>query len=229
MNPRFAVLDADVLIQFCRAGDFTAIRVLRDKYGIRALLPIMAENEVRHFRRHGPYGSSLNRIYNKVVFELSAVQIAEHDNSRTKHAAQGIIDGAAADIATFGLRIDAGEAECYAYSNSLGCPLISNDQRAVAVMSAAGHWLPATVIRTFDLVVLAHQVGAMTIAQCEGFRKALLASPPEGLPASFQTQSIADGLNSFRCRLRDSAYAPVSLLSDGRSPGETLLELSALS
>jgi hypothetical protein len=61
--------------------------------------------------------------------------------------------------------------------------------------------LPAPLLRSFDLLVFAHEYGTLNLKDCEAVRS-VLRQQNEGLPRAFRNSSFEDGMKSFPCRLQ---------------------------
>src|SRR5207253_1299565 len=120
--------------------------------------------------------------------------------------------------------VDNGEAYTHAAALTLGVPALSNDLSALNALVTNGLSVPATVLRTFDLVTLCNQVNEMSDAECDDLRS-FLVGEREYLPACFAKGSFSDGLRSFQPRLLDSAVPPIGMVGPAKYPFATVVNL----
>ena len=98
--------------------------------------------------------------------------------------------------------IGMGEAYTYAAAITFGVPAVSNDYRAIQTLQGQMLSLPTPVLRGFDLLVFALDVGILPMKDCERIRSELVKNG-EGIPRAFTHSSFENGLKSFKCRLQE--------------------------
>jgi len=210
-RPAFLLCDTDAVIQFLLAGQITAFRVLRDRYSIQPLIVHEVEIELRSHRKFGHRIESPLRkaLANNLLCKLSFDTLDAH------FAGQPAMASAAfSAIGKLGREyqklVDNGEAYTHAAALTLGVPALSNDLSALSALVTNGLAVPSTVLRTFDLVALCHQVNEMPESECDSFR-AFLAGEREYLPSCFARASFRDGLRSFEPRILDSSLPAIGV------------------
>lgn len=100
------------------------------------------------------------------------------------------------------LRIDRGEAYTHAAASVLSCPSATNDYTAVRRLLQDDENVPRPVLRFWDFVAFAHQIGQLDEASCDKVRKTLIGIG-EWIPNCFSGRNFSDGLPEFYLRLVD--------------------------
>jgi hypothetical protein len=117
----------------------------------------------------------------------------------------------------FRLHVGPGEAYTFAVALALGIPAMSNDQSAIDVFGKHEWELPSPVLRAFDLIAFAYQIGILTARDCDKHRKSLLTLK-EHLPKDFAHASFEDGVKGFQPRLLDAAATPIGRIGSSYPP-----------
>jgi hypothetical protein len=206
-NPDLVLLDTDSLLQLLIAGEMRLLRFLKKRFRIQPVIVEAVEAEVRKSKKfRSQFPKELQKaLDNETIFVL---------DSRTMPAFVSTSPAAVFNaIQTNGFEyeqrgLDYGEAYTFAAGVALGCPVISNDMSAIRTAQQRNIALPRHLLRTFDLVVLHHQIGELTEKDCDGIRQTL-AGKNEFLPAAFSGTSFSKGLPHFYPRLHDSSKAAV--------------------
>ena len=217
MRPVFLLLDADVTFQlFIGKVAKAVLDPLRKSYGLRAIVVPEVEIELRSHRR---LGATIGPLFVKACGS-GLIKILDADNysdllglvaSTTSHASIQSLGR------QYNYRVDRGEAYTHATGVSLSQPVASNDMNAVRTLRIAGEELPRPVLRTFDLIVFANQIGALSDADCDDLRKSL-NDAGEGLPQAWEHASYIDGLSTFVPRLIDPHLVPRATGTLSRQP-----------
>ena len=207
MRTSLLLLDADVTLQlFIARAAHSVLTPIRKRYGIQAIIVPEVEVEVAS---HKKFGTTIGPLLAKarasgLIKVLDAKSYADllRGNAGLE-AARVPYDDVQALGRRYNYRVDRGEAYTHATGVLLGQPAASNDMSALRTLNLAGEALPVPVLRTFDLVVFANQVSAITDDECDEIRKRLLAIR-EYLPKNWAHASFVDGLRDFVPRLVDS-------------------------
>ena len=146
---------------------------------------------------------------NGTIRELDAAALKEHferiggdTNAKTlATATEGAIESLGTSLQTW---IDYGEAYSHAAALTLGCPVLSHDKKALDALLNAGQAVPSCVLRYFDLLAFAYQVGSLDEKACDGVRS-VLNGEHEFIPYQFKNASFLNGLPSFVARLHDGS------------------------
>jgi hypothetical protein len=207
-NPPLLLCDSDALVQFFLMDDLRPLQVLRTDFQIQPTITLEVDLELRWMRKHK------NRFVPKLDKALKSGLLTRLDQT----AFQGLLGEASPGTswqtyqalgARYELVVQRGEAYTHAAAVSLGMPAMSNDQKAVLVLTNQMMSVATPVLRSFDLLVFANQIGTLDMKQCEEIRSELLTNG-EGLPGPFLNSSFAAGAKTFPCRLRigNPAEAP---------------------
>lgn len=227
-RPAFIFCDADAIFQFLLVGEIRPFRVLRSSYSIQPLIVPEVEIELRsHKRLSSRIAPELKRALQNNLLQVLDKSILETHYGRAPSApmaATAVLN----QIKTLGKQyekhIDFGEAYTHAAAIAMGVPSMSNDVSALKVLVNVGQTVPATVLRSFDLISLCCQVGAMSEHDCDQFRAALVREK-EHVPSCFQHQSFGNGLSDFEPRICDVRYAPIGRTGSTPLPYSQVVDL----
>ena len=210
-RPQLLPCDADALIQAFLSNNVKPLQVLHRRFGIQPVVVPEVELELRSNRKFG------QRIAPELKKALGTGVLRVLDNTVLENLFPGpsASTSAAATISAiqtlgsqYEVNVDFGEAYTHAAAVTLGVPSLSHDITALRALVNAGARVPDPVLRWFDLMVLALQVGEMSQAECDTVRKTLCALS-EWVPLSFQHDSFRGGLSSFCPRILDGNLAPI--------------------
>lgn len=213
-NPSVIFADTDALNQVLLGNTLRILRELKVQYGIQTIVVPEVEMELLSSRRfgqrfHSPFKKAVSNGLIK-VFEESRYSAILTSLRAEQPSALGV---SYADIQALGnafhRRIDLGEAYTLAAAVKLNQPALSNDYSALKTMQQAGLQVPITVLRAYDLIVFAHQVGILDERQCEEFRQTMVTEN-EFVPARQKSTSFAKGLPDFVPRLIDRSRPSAS-------------------
>jgi hypothetical protein len=207
-NPQAIVCDTDSLYQVFLANQPVLLRQLRDIYGIQPMVVAEIEMDVRRRPKlqKGMGAGFKKALGNGTLVLLDATQF---------NSMSGLTRNTTwADIQARGRRynvwggLGSGEAYTHAAAYSMGIPAMSNDWAAICLMTEKGLDRPSPILRTFDLLCLAHQINQLAIGPCEAFRSDLL-SEKEHVPRAFQNASFAGGLPNFAPRIQCANHSTI--------------------
>lgn len=227
-NPPFVICDTDGLIQLLLTRELRPLRFLRSKYSIQPLVVPEVEIELRSNKR---FAARIAPDLRKAL-ESELIKVLDKAILETHYGGPpgGPLAAAAAlrEISKIGRQnstfVDTGEAYTLSAASVLGMPAFSNDKTALEALLKSGLSVPATVLRTFDLIALCQQVSEISEEDCEEFRRKLL-SENEGVPACFKNYSYRNGIREFSPRIRDSRLADVGLTDSEDLPYSRIIEL----
>lgn len=227
-QPAFVFCDSDALIQLFLVRDIRPLRVLRSKYSVQPVVTPEVEIELQSHRR---FAARIAPELKKAL-DNGLLRLLDRSTLESHYGAPpgGTLaaDAALAQIAKMGRQyqsyIDTGEAYTYAAAITVGTPALSHDRTALEALEKAGLPLPSTVLRIFDLICLAYQIGEMPVEDCEDFRKALIGER-EFIPECFKNYSFYNGLKDFRPRIRDSRASDVGNKYPESFPYSTEIDL----
>jgi len=114
----------------------------------------------------------------------------------------------------FNKYVDPGEAFTLAAAVTLNVPSMSNDKSALDALHHNGLQLPSSVLRAFDLLCFAYQIGALEDSNCDKVRKELLQQR-EHVPAAFRNACFQDGLKRFTPRIVDRDAIRIGAIHSG--------------
>jgi hypothetical protein len=230
-RPAFLSCDADALIQLFIAGELRPLKLLKNAYSIQPVIAPEVEIELHSNRRFGArIGPDLRKaLANDLIKTLDRQTLEIHYATTNQLAgATAVANGTFAQIQSLGRafekHIDFGEAYTHAGALVLNVPAMSNDLSALEALAQAGHTVPSTVLRSWDLIALSFQVANMSADECDEFRKAMEAEK-EYAPKCFRGKSYADGLRNFSARMADGSVAPVGSSIVDSAPFATRLIL----
>lgn len=197
-NPNLLLFDDDALSQFLLAHEYAAFKVLKKRYGIQCAAVEAVDYEMRQSRR---FFASIKDTYEKLLRTEALVILDDRTYPAYVRSANAISQTIALLGTKYHTKIGYGEAYTHAASITLEVPVVSHDRKALAVMDKSGLAYRDPVLTVFDIVVLAHQCGAMSQSECDAMRKVIAAKPNEYLPEQFKHSSFDDGLPKFSPRL----------------------------
>ena len=202
-NPDLLLVDTDSLLQLLIAGEMRLLRFLKKRFRIQPAVVEAVEAEVRKSKKfRAQFTKELQKaIDNETVLVIDSRTIPAFV-SRSPAAVFDAIQTNGLDYEQRGL--DYGEAYTFAAGVALDVPVISNDMNAILTAQRRGIRLPRYLLRTYDLIVLSHQIGDLTAGDCDAIRQTLLQRN-EFVPAAFERSSFVNGLGKFYPRLLDSS------------------------
>jgi hypothetical protein len=213
-NPTLLFWDSDALLQILLTSAISPLKALKADYGIQSAVVPEVETEILSLRRF----SRLSPSFRKAV-STSVIEVLDHQcymNLLSKNIAlQTDARGTSyADIQATGRRynqrVDTGEAYTYAAALTLRQPAVSHDWSALQTLMSASLPIPYSVLRAYDLIVFAHQIGLMTEKECDRFKKTLVQEN-EFVPRQQKAASFRDGLAVFEPRLIDATKPTVGI------------------
>lgn len=219
-NPRLIVVDSSVLVQLVAADQLGIFRLFRSHYGVQAAIVEAVESEVLHLLKtvakfRGRQEQLRKALGNNTLALVDRVLLAPFLGTG--------VDAWIRQIESEGerlhLMVDRGEAFSHAASIVLSVPIATNDTTAVYRLLRSGETIPRPIIRFWDLVVFAHQVGDLDEAACDQIRKTLSKLGERTHPC-FTDRSFVDGLPQFYARLICSDHKVIG----ADQPQETLDE-----
>ena len=202
-NPDLLLIDTDSLLQLLIAEQMRLLRFLKKKFRIQSAIVEAVEAEVRKSKK---FRAQFTKELQKAIESETVVVI----DPRTIPAFVSTGPAAVFDaIQTNGLDyeqrgLDYGEAYTFAAGVALDVPVVSNDLNAILTAKKRGIKLPQHLFRTYDLFVLCHQSGELTVDDCDGIRKTLIEKN-EFVPVAFEKTSFAKGIDNFYPRILDSS------------------------
>ena len=217
-RPAFLVCDADATFQLLLTRQSSLLGVLLHDYGVKPIIVPEVEIELRSHRRLTPLIlPALTKALRNGLLSLMDVGMLE---SHFGGGSNGSLAASAAKTninmrgATYGLRVDRGEAYSHATAVELSVPVLSHDRAALDALTNAGLAVPRTVLRFYDLLVFGFQIQRLTASEIDNVRSSLIAQH-EFVPAAFKACSFNDGLHNFDARLLDGTKSAVG---SGRRP-----------
>jgi hypothetical protein len=207
-NPALLFWDSDALIQILLTNAISPLKTLKAEYGIQSAVVPEVETEILSSRRFARLAPSLKKAINTSVIEVLDNQTYMALLSKNNSLQTDAMGTSFADIQALGRRynqrVDTGEAYTFAAALTLHQPAVSHDWSALQTLMTAGLPIPFSVLRTYDLIVFAHQIGLMAERDCDRFRKALVQDN-EFVPKQQRAASFRDGLAFFEPRLIDAS------------------------
>jgi hypothetical protein len=207
-NPSLLICDSDVIVQLFLANEPRPLKALKSLYGVQ---PVIVQEVDLELRWLGHYG---NRFEYQLEKSLRAGLFSKLDKSRFQSFLSSALPGASwASFQSLGAQymgfVDKGEAYSHAAGVVLGMPVASDDYSAIQVLQYQMQNLPSPVLRSFDLLAFALEIGALSIQDCEKVRTCLMKER-RWVPGVFNNVSFEVGMTRFQVRLRDSAKANIS-------------------
>ncbi len=201
------VCDTDALIQLFCSEQNSLLRSLKRIYGIQCVITEAVEDELRNPRqRHADcIAPALQRAFaNESLLILDRLSLGRF----TPHDVHTVYDAIQLKGQEYHALVQRGEAYTHAAAIVLRAAVLSNDSRAIRVLTRAGKQLPVVYLRAYDIVVLFHQRGDLPAKECDAIRKAL--TNIEDTPhIAFAGCKFVEGLANFYPRLVDSTFVPV--------------------
>ena len=197
-NPSLLLFDGDALSQFLLANEHAPFRSLKKNYKIQCAIVEAVDYELRQNKK---FFTKIKDTYEKLLKTEALIALDDRTYPAFVNAPQAVSQAIALLGTRYHDKIDVGEAYTHAASVTLGIPVVSHDRKALAAMDKAGLAYFNPVLTAFDVVVFAHQCGAMSAMQCNDMRKVLIAKGNEYLPEQFKNSSFEDGLPKFSPRL----------------------------
>lgn len=207
-NPPFLICDSDALIQFFIAKEFGPFRELKKSYCVQPVIVSEVEIEICSTKK---FGNRFDAPLSKII-SSGTIQVLDQTSLQASLVGpvshSGVANATWASIQSLGaqyrLHVGRGEAYTHAAAFLLGVPAMSNDRSALVTLETNQFAVPSPVLRGFDLLVFSYQIGMLTEAECDSFRKSLLQAR-EGIPSAFKAASFANGLKQFCPRLLDGS------------------------
>jgi hypothetical protein len=204
-NPLFIVIDTSVLLQLIATDQIAVLRVLRSEYKVQPAVASAVESETLQIL------TTVRKFMGRQ--EQLKKAISNNTISLLDQQSLGAILGTGVDALLrqidsegqrYHCRVDRGEAYTHAAAAVLGVPVATNDTSAVNRLLRDEENIPRPILRFWDLVVFARQIGQMDDASCDKIRQAL-AKLEESLPQCFRGRTFSVGLPEFYARLVDGA------------------------
>ncbi len=220
-RPTFLICDADATLQALLAKEVRPFQALKTFQVQPVVVPAVLA-ELRSNHRYGQRVEPQLRkaLGNGTIRELDLAKLKEHfERGQVDVNAKALATATASAIEslakTLETWVDYGEAYSHAAALTLECPVLSHDRKALDALLNAGQDVPPCVLRYFDLLAFAYQVGSLDSQGCNKVRS-LLRSENEFVPYEFKNASFVRGLQSFVVRLQDGSRPLV-----GKSPSGT--------
>ncbi|MDX2151436.1 MAG: hypothetical protein SFV54_11935 [Bryobacteraceae bacterium] len=206
-NPSCIIGDSSALIQLILGEQVQLLRELRSRYGISCLIPDAVEIELlyRVPKKYPDKASVLRKAFSNAAIKTLSPESLSDAGYKSAEALSEQIELKGREYA---LRVDRGEAFAHAAANLLQVPVLSHDLAALSKLAHSGVYVHKPVLRAFDIVIWAHQVGLLDPNDLKQFRRELLSKRESILPC-FQDCSVVDGLPQFYQRICDSALEPL--------------------
>ncbi len=219
-NPSLLICDSDVIVQLFLASELRPLRDLKSLYGVQPVIVQEVDLELRWLGRYG------NRFEYQLDKSLRAGLFCKLDKSLFQSFLGSARPGASwAGFQSLGAQymgfVDKGEAYSHAAGIVLGMPVASDDYSALQVLQYQMQNLPSPVLRSFDLLGFALEIGSISIQDCEKVRTCLMKENC-WVPGVFKNASFEDGLARFQLRLRDAAKAKLPSSSSPTSFSDPL-------
>lgn len=204
-NPDFLIIDTSVLLQIIATDSVTVLRWLRSEYNIQPAIVPAVESEASQIL------SSFPKFIGRQVQLAKAlgnrtISLVDREllSSKVTTGVDALLRQIDAEGQRFRLFVDRGEAFSHAASLVLGAPIATNDTTAVRRLEREGEKILQPVIRFWDLIVLARQMGHLDDHECDRIRKTL-SQIGERQPACFTGAGFTPGLGNFYGRLVDGS------------------------
>ncbi len=203
--PLLLFCDTDCLIQLFVSDKTSLLKWARYKCGLAPVIVPEVQAEITwHLKFKDKFDARLRKA-------LTAGSLSIFDYSSPDALSEFFPVGVAAASASeaisrtgreYALRLGRGEAYSHAVCSHLGMPFLSHDVTAIDALRAGNLKTAAPVLRVFDLIVLAHRDGEMSVRDIKNFRQQLQAwNSSEWMPNEFKAFSVAEGLVSYVGRL----------------------------
>lgn len=208
-NPQFIVIDSSVVLPLIATDQVGILRLFRGDYGIRPVIVQAVESEVFYNLRNVPKFRGREEQFRKALGNNTLVIL---DRGALAPFVGSNVDSWIRQMESEGQRlyamVDRGEAFTHAASIVLGAPVATSDMSAVHRLLRNGEDIPRPIIRFWDLVVFAYQVGRLDEAACDRIRQTFPRLKEKTLQC-FTDRSYIDGLTMFYPRLVCLAHQPV--------------------
>jgi hypothetical protein len=213
-NPALLFWDSDALLQILLTNTISPLKTLKSNYGIQSVVVPEVEAEILSSRRFAHLSPSFKKTVSTSVIEVLHPQAYLRLLSDNKVLQSDAVGTSYADIQSLGARynqrVDTGEAYTFAAAITLRQPAVSHDMSAMKTLMSASLPLPFSVLRSYDVIVFAHQVGLMSEKECDRFKKTLVQDR-EFVPREQSAASFRNGLSLFEPRLVDSSKPTVGV------------------
>jgi hypothetical protein len=208
-NPRLIIVDSSVLVQLVATEQLGIFRRFRSDYGVQAAIVQAVEAEVFHLLNTVAKFRGRQEQLRKA---LGNNTLALVDREFLAPLLGTGVDAWIRQMESEGERlyvmVDRGEAFSHAASIVLDVPIATTDTSAVYRLLKYGEKIPRPIIRFWDLVVFAHQIGDLDEAGCDRIRKTLSKLGERTHPC-FTERSFRDGVSEFYARLICSDHQPI--------------------
>jgi hypothetical protein len=219
-NPVFLIIDTSVLLPLIATDQLPLLRRFRSEYQVQSVIVSAVESETLHILttvrkfmgRQEPFKKAIaNNTISLIDRQLLSTVLGT--------GVDAILRQIDSEGQRFNLRVDRGEAYTHAAGSVLGAPVATNDYSAVNRLLRDDENIPRPIVRFWDLIVLAHQIGQLDGASCDKIRQTLVRIG-EWIPPCFTARNFSAGLIDFYPRLVDGvatligAANPVSPLDD---------------
>ena len=204
MNPEHLICDTDVLLQLFIARQGRLLSYLQQAYAVSLAIVPEVETEVSWNRRYRSRFEPVlvRHMQHGAIIVLEAPEIARLLRARDRTPPQ--VDQELADLhersRRYARHVGRGEAYSHAAGVALELPVFSHDWSAVTVLEAIPEPVAVPVLRVWDLVALAFDDGAVTVADIDHAVN-LLRRENEVVPA-FLAKSPGEAIRRYDSRLR---------------------------
>lgn len=213
-NPSLLLWDSDALIQILLTNAVAPLKTLKSDYGIQSVVVPEVEVEVLSSKRFCQVASTLKKATGNRLIEVLDEPTYFSLLGSNEALRADAVGTSYSDIQLRGRdynrRVDTGEAYTFGAALTLHQPAVSHDWNAMKTLMRTKVPVPFCVLRAWDLIVFAHQIGLMSEKDCDRFRK-ILVQAEEHIPRDQQGKSFRDGLKVFQPRLIDSTQEIVGV------------------
>lgn len=208
-NPALLLCDSDALVQFFLVDDVRPLQALAKQFGIQPAIVPEVDLELRWLARHKDrFVAQLDKaLKHGTLLALDRSTFQTYMGTATPGTSWSSYQ--ALGMQYYGY-VQRGEAYTHAAAVSLRMPALTNDLRAVRVLEAQMLNVALPVLRSFDLLTFAYELGILSIKDCEEIRHELLRHG-EGIPGPFVNASFENGAKKFPCRLRQASSAETNV------------------
>jgi hypothetical protein len=198
-NPQLLFCDSDALVQLFLSNNLRPLQALKSTFHIQPCIVLEVEIELRWMKKHkNRFVPHLDKaLKNGVLTKLDQAAFQSHLNTAIPGTSWASYQALGQ---RYELVVQRGEAYTHAAAVSLNFPAMSNDGKAVLVLTSQMMSVAIPVLRLFDLLVFCHANGVLDTKECDDIRTELLNNG-EGIPGPFLNSSFANGATNFPCRL----------------------------
>lgn len=203
------IIDTSVLLQLVATDKLSILREFRRTFGLQVSIVSAVESEALYHLENTPRFRGRQMQLKKALQNGTIQPLTPDLLSRVVGAGaeswMRLIDAEGNRLYQI---VDRGEAFSHAASICLNSPIATNDNSAVARLLRAGEKIPRPILRFWDLVVLAHQIGVINCAQCDAVRQTL-DKLQERTHAAFTQRAFDIGLQHFYARVVATGFPVV--------------------